>query len=416
MSRSSGPMRCPMSRMEISNMRLFCITSIAVSLLAFSAPSPCVAGSDDLDALLDGVSEIAAEAMSSLCVYGPEAFPVIVGAPSAGPADVRSPAVASARWESGRVVVLGDQSYFLVPSLLENAHTGRLIVNALHWAGRNKPSEPLRIGVHGRVQLQHYLMENGFDVARTTLTPHSLRAFDVVAVRMWNQNEREITALSDFVRGGGGLVTAATGWWWAQQHPHLNLVGDFAGNRLLAPAGIRWSDEELYAKPQRGFVVDGPPDELTQAGKALDAVEAHATGRRALTQPESAQASYTLSNALRSLPADDTLLAPRLHALIARGERRWPTAEHPVGEGDIPDRLAATLFVMEHLRIPPASVRAHPAAADFPGSVPADAPRITRTLNIDTTEPVGHAHESLFGAARVSLAFHRPLRRAGRAG
>ncbi|MCY3761875.1 MAG: M60 family metallopeptidase, partial [Gemmatimonadetes bacterium] len=62
-----------------------------------------------------------------------------------------------------------------------------------------------------------------------------------------------------------------------------------------------------------------------------------------------------------------------------------------MGESDVAARMAATRFVEEHLRTPPESVRAHPAAADFPGSVPADAPRITRTLAIDATEPVGHA-------------------------
>ena len=70
---------------------------------------------------------------------------------------------------------------------------------------------------------------------------------------------------------------------------------------------------------------------------------------------------------------------------------RWPSAEHPVGESDVAARMAATLFVTEHNRTPPESVRAHPAAADFPGSVPSDAPRLTRTLTIDTIEPRGHS-------------------------
>ena len=367
-------------------MRLFCITFIAVLLFAFSAPPPCVAGSDDLDALLDGVSEIAAPPTGSLCVYGSKAFPVIVGAPLAGQTDIRGPAVAAGRLESGHVVAIGGHNYFLVRSLLESAHTGRLIVNALYWAGKKERSEPLHIGVHRTGELQNYLTENGINVTRTTLTPQSLQAFDVVAVTMWNQNEREIAALSGFVRGGGGLVATVNGWWWADQHPDLDLAENFAGNRMLAPAGIQWSQDRLVATSPRGFVVDGPPDELTHAGKALDAVEANG-----LTQPEIAQATYTLTSALRALPPDDMLYAPRLRALIDRGERRWPSAEHPVGQADMPARLAAMLVVTEHLRTPPASVRAHPAAADFPGSVPADAPRLTRTLTIDTTEPVGHA-------------------------
>ncbi len=385
MSRSSRHVRCAMSELKVPNMRLLCIASIAVPLLAFSAPPPCMAGSDDLDTLLDGVSEIAAPGAGSLCVYGPEAFPVVVGAPLAGQPDVRGPAAAAGRWESGRVVALGDSDYFVVRSVLESAHTGRLIVNALHWAGKKNRSEPLRIGVAGPLELRNYLTGNGLDVTRTSLTPQSLRSFDVVTVSLWNQNEREIAALSDYIRSGGGLVTAAHGSWWADRHPDLDLAEDFAGNRLLAPAGIQWTRSYLGDTSPRGFAVAALPDELTHAGKALDAVEANG-----LTQREITQATYTLTSALRALPPDDTLLAPRLRGLIDPNERRWPSAERPVREVDILDRLAATLFVTEHLRTPPESVNAHPAAADFPGSVPVDARRITRTLTIHATEHVGH--------------------------
>ncbi len=93
---------------------------------------------------------------------------------------------------------------------------------------------------------------------------------------------------------------------------------------------------------------------------------------------------------------------PALHLLLGlflvapatandASESRWPSAERPLGKSEVAARKAVMQFVQEHLRTPPESVRAHPAAADFPGSVPDDAPRLTRTFNIDTTEPVGHA-------------------------
>ena len=90
---------------------------------------------------------------------------------------------------------------------------------------------------------------------------------------------------------------------------------------------------------------------------------------------------------------DDALLAPRLHALVGGDEldRRWPSARLPVWENKPVARLAATLFSLEHLRTPPESVRAHPAAVDFPGPVPNDAPRITRSLTIDTDIPRWHS-------------------------
>ena len=69
----------------------------------------------------------------------------------------------------------------------------------------------------------------------------------------------------------------------------------------------------------------------------------------------------------------------------------WPSDRQPVGRDDLSRRLAAALFVSEHNHTPPESVRAHPAADDFPGPVPADAPRITRSLTIDTSVPRWHS-------------------------
>ena len=345
---------------------------------------------DDIGALLNGVAEIGAPGVpGSLCIYGSGAFPVIVGAIS----DVRAPVMAAGRWQAGRIVALGHDGYFTRPTL-ESLDTGRLITNALHWTAGEVQTGP-RIGVVGAAGLHAWLKESGHDVVDADLTPDSLGAVDVVAVVMWNQSAPEIEALSAFVRGGGGLVTAVTGWGWAQLHPHLDLVSDYAGNRLLAHAGIRWSHDYLGRTSPEGYAVDGPPPELTHAGTALEAVEAHANDRRTLTQPEIVQALDSLLRAIRCLPADDALLAPRLDALVERDERdiRWPSAEQPVGQADVIARLAATLFVLEQSRTPPESVRAHPMAADFPGPgpVPDDAPRITRSYTVDTAVPRWHS-------------------------
>ena len=342
----------------------------------------------DLDALLDGVAEIGAPGVPGpLCVYGSEAFPVIVGAISGG----RAPVVAAGRWQTGRVVALGHDGYF-ARSTLESLDTGRLITNALHWAAGDRPAGP-RIGVVGAAGLHAWLKEAGHEVVEIALTPDSLGTVDVVAVVMWDQRVAEIEALSVFMGGGGGLVTAATGWGWAQLHPRLNLVSDYAGNRLLARVGIRWAHDWLVRTSPEGYAVDRPHPELTHAGTALDAIEAHAKGRRKLDESEIDQALDSLMLASRCLPTDDALLAPRLHALVGSDEpdRRWPSAKQPVVKADVVARLTVTLLVLEENRTPSESVRAHPAAADFPGLVAADAPRLTRSITIDTAVPRWHS-------------------------
>ena len=354
---------------------------------------------DDLDALLDGVIEIDAPGVPGpLCVYGSEAFPVIVGRVSgygtkAFPASsiLRAPVVAAGRRQAGRIVALGHDGYF-ARATLESLDTGRLIKNALHWAAGGGPSGP-RIGVVGAAELHSWLKEGGHDVVEASLTPNSLETVDVVAVVMWNQGMPEIEALSAFVDGGGGLVTAVTGWGWAQLHPDLDLINDYTGNRLLTPVGIQWANAWLARTSPGGYAVDGSSPELTHTGTALDAIEAHVAGRHTLTDSEIDQALGSIVLTSSCLPVDDTLLAPRLHALVGGDERNrpWPSAEQPVGKANVVARLASVLFALKQSRTPPESVRAHPRAADFPGPVPDDAPRITRSLIIDTAVPRWHS-------------------------
>ena len=354
---------------------------------------------DDLDTLLDGVAEIGAPGVPGpLCVYGSEAFPVIVGrirgyGSRVSPVSsiVHAPVVAAGRWQAGRIVALGHDGYF-TRATLKSLDTGRLIVNALHWAAGGEPSGP-RIGVVGAADLHAWLKEGGHDVVEASLTPNSLGTVDVVAVVMWNQSTPEIESLSAFVRDGGGLVTAVTGWGWAQVHPDLDLNNDYAGNRLLTPVGIRWADASLARTSPGGYAVKGPPSELTHTGTALDAVETHVAGRRTLTDSEIDQALDSLVLTSSCLSVDDAQLAPRLYALVGSDERNrpWPSPEQPVGKADVVARLASMVFILEQNRTPPESVRAHPRAADFPGPVPDDAPRITRSLTIDTAVPRWHS-------------------------
>ncbi len=353
----------------------------------------------DLAALLDGVSEIRAPLVpGALCLYGSETFPVVVGRVRSYrpdsmrvPNTIHAPVVAAGRWQAGRIVALADDRYFSHSRLI-SMDTGRLIVNALHWTSGGSATRP-RIGVAGALALRAWLEEAGHDVVEISLTPDSLATVDVVALVMRNQTIPEIEALLAFVRDGGGLVTAVTGWVWASEHPDLDLVTDYAGNRLLTPVGIRWSNARLTSTSARGLAVDVSPADLTHTGTALDALQAYESGKRMLTDAETGQALSSLALASNCLSPDDTLLAPRLSTLVqshALGSL-WPSAGQPVGEDEAAARFHSLLFGLVQNSIPAESVQAHPAAADFPGPVPDSAPRIARDLTIDTAIPRWHS-------------------------
>ena len=344
---------------------------------------------EDLDILLDGVGEIDAPgAPGTLCVYGPHAFPVVTGDTAGG----RAPVVVAARWQAGRVVALGHNGYFK-RAALETEDTGVLIGNALGWAAGDQELTNPRIGVVGAPQLLLWLKEAGHNATEIALTPESLEAVDVVAIVVWNQSKPQLEALAGFGRAGGGLVTAATGWGWAQLHPELDLVGDFSGNRLLAPIGLQWAGGWFDPISPDGFTIEGSPSALTHAAAALDAVEAHASGSRTLSRQDRERVVDTLVRTSTCLPEDEARVASRLHALADSTEQdgHWPSTQQPVGRADVVARLAASLYVHEHDRTPAESVKAHPASADFPGIIPADAPRLARSLMIDTAVPRWHS-------------------------
>lgn len=118
----------------------------------------------------------------------------------------------------------------------------------------------------------------------TALTPDSLADVGVVAVEMWDQSDAELDAV-------------ATAWAWAAyEHPELDLVEHFPGNRLLAAAGVQWAGIEYY--PARtspaGYAAESLPNLLPHAIAALEAAEANAAGNRTLSRPEIGQAVATL--------------------------------------------------------------------------------------------------------------------------
>ena len=356
-------------------------------------PSAPPSGLDVVQFLLDEVSEIAAPGIPGrLCVYGPDAFSVVVGAFHDAPS-VSAPVVAAGRWESGRVAVFGHDGYFR-RATLETGGTGRLMTNAFYWvAGESGQANP-RIGTAGAPELRNWLVRNGLAAVETTLTPQSLATVDVVAVVMWNQGEREIEALRAFVRGGGGLVASATPWAWDYLNPYQNLVGGYAGNRLLEPVGIQWAYGVLVPTSRSGFSATGPPPGVTHAREALDVVAANLEGDfDLLSDPELGQSFATVILTAACMPPDDTSLAASLDTLADRVGRqgRWPTAARPVGRVDCAEQRGAAVYVLGQRHTPAAEVRAHPAAADFPGSVPAGAPRVSRTVAVDTGTPRWHS-------------------------
>lgn len=334
----------------------------------------------DLEVLLSGVAEIGSPGTpGSLCVYGEQAFPLVAG-DSAG---AREPLVAVARLGDGRLAAFGHDGY-LSASALAVADTQRLMTNLLGWLAAGRPAP--RVGVVGITGLAAALRGAGVNAVDTTLA--AVADHDVIIPSLAVARTRaEIDGLLAYVRGGGAVMGGMTGWGWAQINAGRSLREDFSGNWLFGPAGIVWASSFLGRTSAQGFQVSRTPAEFLHAARALDAV----TSGRSLVVADRTQVSTVLTVAIHDLPSADPVLRPRLAAALqATGIVRNPTPRTPVNADNVLGRLAVAQEFEEIGRLLPVAVAPHPSAATFPGSVPAAAPRETRSVVIRTARPRWH--------------------------
>ncbi len=332
----------------------------------------------DVAFLQDGVREIAPTYEgSALVVFGEQAFPVVNGRSRWG---VMEPMIAGARMGKGRVVVMGYTDA-MEHDGLNVGDTARMITNTLRWLSGQRKSP--KIGIYKVPGLAPRIKSLGLEARDIEMS--SRNQVDVVVILARSVAAEDIAPLAEYVRAGGGLLTGARSYMLERAFPGVDLTNELPASRLTAMAGIAWAHGEVLPASARGFRVE-PPTELSHAGKALAAFEESEAHKRFLSEKEQFQMYAALSHAALDLPYDDTLLLPRLDRALERFQAdAVPAAAMPIARDDIPWRLAITRAT-ERLRwAPPDDVRAHPASAEFPGAVPADAPRTSATLRIETS-------------------------------
>jgi hypothetical protein len=359
-----------------------------LTILALIAVAACAFAQTDRDVLIEGVEQIAAPGLpGAVCVFGAGAFPVVVGKDGGQQEAV----VAAGTAGASHCVAFGHTGYLDAPAM-KIADTGRLMRNVIRWCARGKEPKVAGVGVDGLID---WLREQG--LAAQALTgqdwPTRLGDSNVLIFRPAQAStQAERTAIRDFMEHGGGLIGATTGWGWLQLNPTKQRPADHPGHRLMEQAGLLWADGGLDKTSPEGFDAKAAPSPLINVTAALDALEAQAKGERTLTKEELAQASFSVTRAARALAPDDTLLMPRLRALQeAHATEAVPTAAKPLAAENALARLALTLQLQDISELPPDQVKAHPAAAAFPGEVPAEAPRVTRSVGVDTAVPGWHS-------------------------
>lgn len=351
-------------------------------VLAFVAAGFVRASDPDAN-LLGDVHTVAVPGLPGpLCVFGPNAFPVIVD-------DAKSPApvIAAGSLGDGRVVAFGHEGYFGAEAL-RTADTARLMANLVTWAGARSPQHTHVVGLHRCPDLEAALKP--LDVrCRVMDGSLSLNGIDVLILPAGEIHDNDLPALTAFVRGGGGVIAGLPGWGYLQTHPAASsLAADLPANKLFAPAGIVWADGTIDVGSTHRLTARPDLPKLLNASAALDAI---AAGNAKLSPADAALAASTLSRAAQSIPADDTILLPRLQRLAKDHLVEAITSpKSGLLQSSALGRAALTFELARTKSLPPEQVSANPLAKDFPGEVEAGAPRVTRDVDVDLTIPDWH--------------------------
>jgi hypothetical protein len=379
--------------------------AIFASVLGIAASQAFAA--DDRASLLGSISVFPTTGSpGGVSVIGPNAFALVAGKEGKG----LSPVVAATSWDNGRIVALGHNGYL---GLTTNPEVSAFLKNAVQWTSRSLPKA--KVGVRTNNALAEFLEAQGFEVTRLEGIDWLTRTEDLRVICIDGHNlrdDKEVAALSKFVRAGGGLVVAATGWGWASLNSGKALSSDFPGNQLLVPAGLAFNGRTPDRTGAGGYAVSAESLDLLNATRALEALAAHEAKTSVLETPALSQAGASVSLALQSLPNDDKIFLPKIEELARKaGGFTHPTPKAALGSDQAVARLLTTYTVEKLKRAKPEQLRAHPAALEFPGLVPGDALTENRELTINSAVPGWHS-TGLYAApgALIKVTFPEDLK------
>ncbi|MCL2745428.1 MAG: M60 family metallopeptidase [Planctomycetaceae bacterium] len=364
-------------------------------------------------AILEGVGNIQTSnniAPGAVCFFGENAFPILLAQTeqaARGKAAVMIPMAAATQYGKGRTVIFGHSA--LVGGDFFNASDDNktLCYNLITWLagktanGKSKPPGSIRVAVVGEQKTCDFLKtkEVKADFFRSFSDDAVSAQYDVLIINAERIRNDDVVKIDNFVKNGGGLMAAATGWGWQQLNPAGNLRTTFAGNKLVAPMGLVWTDQ-FAPRQGSGYAPALNVSKFLHPKAALDAI----IGSVESSAGDKAQIIAALELTLGCLPEEQAAAFSALHELVNR--QAIPTKQKPIVAAEQPlDRLAILMQTQKYMRVQTAQnglsdglvIPKLAAASEFPGDVPKDAPRVSRTMKINS-EAQGWQSTGLYAA------------------
>jgi hypothetical protein len=375
------------------------VASAFTATSASSAPALSAQNNDVLTALLADVSDVAAPGTPSpLAVWGTEAEVVVVGNAGRG---LKAPAIAAGTIGRGRFVALPHNGYFGAGAL-EKGQTGHFLVNAVKWAAGGTKKQKVRVAARGQ-ELVDLLNQNGCEARVFGKRPlaEEFKDVDVVCGLGPELTDAEFPLLDQLLADGGGVIAAQCAWGWMQVTNSSSLEKNSL-NRFFGKHGVAWTAGFLGKSGEVGFVADREPPKLAHADAALEYLSNHRDPTKVKNLKPMQQAEATATAVIPFLPRDDVILRPRFTKLAEDVKKALSiSAKQPIPASDGGRRTMLSFLLHEAEIAPPDKVEPFACAKSFPGELPANAPRVTRTIAIDASVPRWHSTGCYAAAGEV---------------
>jgi hypothetical protein len=286
-------------------------------------------------------------------------------------------ALSSSRLGKGKLLVFGSGAY-LRPPLLQEVAVQKLLANCLAWGSGARPK---RVQVWGGDDaLATFLARQ----AGTKLMGTAAALDPTASVLVLSQEVADTVVLrriGQFVRRGGTLL-------YAPPPPHdgqrqqAQEVATANLNQLLLKAGLQQTSYLNARYSHRGFLSAGPVPSYLGIKNVLKSIRANSYPASPL------QGGYVFSYTLERTLAVNAANAPIVQQLKQVVRYRpdsliVPTAATPVRQGKGGTYVAYLVqqsLLRKQLHNQPRPTYVAPAAATFPGAVPATAARLTTEL------------------------------------
>lgn len=302
--------------------------------------------------ILEGVRSIASPGNPGLVVpIAAESFTIAFGRQES----VRVPVAAAGFFGKGRAVAFGHGSYLKAFGELD---TGRLLKNAVRWAGRGK-----RVIAVQEQELAAYLNEAGGQAENSEEIPDLDPERDCLLVEASVIGPDQVEPLKNFVCRGGGIVTAGTGWGWRSLNGDSPL-SRLPANRILMEAGL------LITHGIADPAEDGSMTAFTGTPTRLHAW--HAIQRLKAGKKDSVEEDVNIAiHANSALPDQNHPLGLELGLI----EEQNTSIQLPVPLDSPLERIALARRSERAIHDPYQMIEACSTAVKFPGTVPDEASR-----------------------------------------